>query len=295
MKIKGINKWKRQTAGLCLLAVGFSGCSNEDYLGGHASTAGAGTLMNVTAQISAEQDPSLAWNENDVIGIAAGYGQYDATARNRGYVCQNDGRTFVQKTGYSIYVKGQTDIVAYYPFVGAEGAEPTLTLDTRDQSKIQDYLFAKAENINPQNGANVNLVFDYALARLTISIKAPEGEKISSCRLTGFAQKATVNPYTLEKTLEAPEDLVFSGTEALQQITLKLIPQQADAESGIKPTLVLVGAFRSYAIDLSELSLSAGAVVTATVDVTDGVGTVEFVPGGSSWTDSGIGGNVTTN
>ena len=278
-----------------LFSVALTSCSDDDYLGGHATTDGAGTLMNVTAQINAQSDPTLAWNENDVIGVATGYGQSDATARNRGYVCQADGRTFKQTTGYPIYVKGTTNIVAYYPFVGTEGAEPNLTLSTIDQQHVTDYLFAKAENVTPQNGGHVNLVFDYALARLTMAVSAPAGEEIHTCRLTGFAQQATVDPYSLEMTLNAPEDLVLTSVTPMQSISLKLIPQQADAESGIVPRLILVGNIRSYSIDLSELVLNGGNHVQANVDVTDGVGSVEFVPGGSAWNNSGIGGDVNSN
>lgn len=267
-------------------------CSNEDYLGGHYVTDGAGTLMNVTAQIAAQTDPSLAWAEGDKIGIATTYGQYDATARNREYDCQADGKTFVQATGYPIYVKGNTDIVAYYPFDGNEGAEPTITLDTRNQATIKDYLFAKASGVTPTNGGNVNLMFDYALARLTLTVKAPVGETITGCRLSGFAQQATVDPYTLNMTLDAPEDLVIvpSGNT----LSVKLIPQTVGADAAIPARLVLVGTFRSYSIDMSKLTLTGGTLVQATVDVTDGVGNIEFVANKPAWNDSGAGGYVTS-
>ena len=268
-----------------------SSCSDEDYLGGHATTEGAGTLMTVTAQINAQLSPGLSWSADDVIGIATGYGQYDATARNRAYACQADGRTFSPTTGYPIYVKGATDIVAYYPFIGSDGAEPTITLDTRNQSAVTDYLFAKAEGVTPQNGGNVNLVFDYALARLNMNITVPAGETIHGYRLVGFAQQATVDPYTLDMTLDAPEDLVYEGTD-IRNITLRLIPQTVDTESGIDARLVLIGNIRSYSIDMSQTPLVAGQEQQATVDVTNGIGSIEFVPGGSAWTDSGLGGNV---
>ena len=266
-------------------------CSNDDYLGGHYTTDGAGTQMTVTAQISASTNPGLDWTAGDVIGIATSYGQYDATARNRQYVCQADNRTFNQNSGYPIYVKGATDVVAYWPFSGDDGAEPTLTLDTRDQSNIIDYLFAKKTGVTPQNGSQVNLVFDYALARLQLNITAPAGESIKECRLQGFAMTATVNSYTLETTLDAPEDLVVKGT-AISSLSMKLIPQELSAEAAVPARLVLIGSIRSYTIDMSQLQLKGGALVQANVNVTDGIGTVDFVPGGSPWTDSGLGGNV---
>lgn len=277
--------------GYCLLVIVFTSCSNEDYLGGHYTTDGAGTKMTVTAEISVPANTALTWVAGDVIGIATGYGQYDVTARNRQYVCQADGKTFCQATGYPIYVKGNTDIVAYWPFSGTDGAEPTLTLDTRDQDNVTDYLFAKAKGVTLDNGSNVHLVFDYALARLQINIVAPDGESIRECRLQGFAQQASVSPYTLEMTLDAPEDLVVKGA-ALSSLSLKLIPQTVSTEAAVPAQLVLIGSIRSYTIDMSQLKLVAGAPVLANVNVTDGIGTVDFVPGGSAWTDSGLGGDV---
>lgn len=276
---------------VCVVAT-LTACSNDDYLGGHATTDGAGAKMNVTSQISASTDASLAWKEGDVIGIAAGYGQYDATARNRQYVCQADGKTFSQSANIPMYVKGATDIVAYWPFTGTDGAEPTLALDTRNQDSVTDYLFAKATGVTPENGSNVNLVFDYALARVQLNITTPAGESIKECRLQGFAQQATVSPYTLETTLDVPEDLIVKGS-AITTLKLKLIPQTVSASAAVPARLVLIGTIRSYTIDMSQLQLKAGALVQADINVTDGIGTIDFVPGGSAWTDSGLGGNVT--
>ena len=277
----------------CIIVAALTACSNDDYLGGHYTTDGAGAMMNVTAQISATTDAGLAWTEGDVIGIAATYGLYDATARNRQYTCQADGSTFTQDAGYPMYVKGATDIVAYWPFTGTDGAEPTLTLDTRDQSNITDYLFAKAMGVTPENGSNVHLVFDYVLARVKINITTPAGETIKECRLQGFAQQATVNPYTLERVLDNPEDLIIKGTN-LTNIPLKLIPQEVSATAAVPAQLVLIGNIRSYTLDMSGLQLKAGADVQVNVNVTDGTAYIDFVPGGSAWTDSGAGGNVST-
>ena len=276
----------------CLFLLG--SCSNEDYLGGHYTTEGSGTLMHVTAQINAQSDPTLAWSEGDVIGIATGYGLYDATARNREYQCQSDGKTFACTTEYPMYIKGTTQVVAYYPFVGVDGAEPALSLNTKDQTAITDYLFAKSDVVSPETGDDVNLVFDYALARLTMTITAPAGETIKSYRLSGFAQQAQVDPYTLDYALDNPEDLIGTGDD-IKTISLKLIPQTVDTSSGVPAQLVLVGTSRSYTIDLSELDLQAGSVQSAVVDVTDGIGTIEFLSSGATWTDSGIGGDVSSN
>ena len=268
----------------CGMAAALTACSNDDYLGGHYTTDGAGVVLNVTAQTD------KAWSEGDVIGIAAGYGQNDGTARNREYVCQADASSFKNKSGFPIYVKGNTCIVAYYPFVGTDGAEPTITLNTLNQDQVTDYYFAKVEGVTRQT-SQVNLAFKHALAEVTLKITAPSGESINSCRLSGFAQKATVNPYTLAKTLDAPEDLVVKGAD-LKSVTLKLIPQALSADGAVKPQLVLIGSIRSYTIDMSKLQLEVGSSQEAIVNVTDGIGTVDFVPGDSKWEDSGAGGDV---
>ncbi len=268
----------------CGMAAALTACSNDDYLGGHYTTEGAGTILNVTAQTD------KAWADGDIIGIAAGYGQNDGTARNREYVYQADASSFTNKSGYPIYVKGTTSIVAYYPFVGTDGAEPTIILNTLNQTQVTDYYFAKVEDVTRQT-SEVNLVFKHALAEVTLKITTPTDESIKSCRLSGFAQKAAVNPYTLDKTLEAPEDLVVNGTN-LKTITLKLIPQALSADGAVKPQLVLIGNIRSYTIDMSDLQLEAGTSQEAIINVTDGIGTVDFIPGGSQWEDSGAGGAV---
>ena len=234
----------------CGMAAALTACSNDDYLGGHYTTDGAGVVLNVTAQTD------KAWSEGDVIGIAAGYGQNDGTARNREYVCQADASSFKNKS----------------------------------QNQVTDYYFAKAEGVTRQT-SQVNLAFKHALAEVTLKITAPSGESINSCRLSGFAQKATVNPYTLAKTLDAPEDLVVKGAD-MKSVTLKLIPQALSADGAVKPQLVLIGSIRSYTIDMSKLQLEAGSSQEAIVNVTDGIGTVDFVPGDSKWEDSGAGGDV---
>ena len=278
-------------AAACIIGLG--SCSNDDYLGGHYTTDGMGTLMNVKATIQASTNPSLAWTEGNIIGIATSYGQYDATAKNREYVCQADGTTFTCVSENPIYVKGNTDIVAYYPFTGADCAETVLTLDTRDQDNITNYLLAKVEGVSPANGSQVNLVFDYALSQLTMDISTLVGETITGYRLQGFSQVATIDPFTQELTYETPEDLVGTGTN-ITNLTLKLIPQAVSADASITPRLILIGSTRSYSIDMSGVSLTAGVVSTASIDVTDGIGNIEFVPGGGQWTDSGVGDNVTS-
>lgn len=279
---------------LAIALLTMASCSDEDYLGGHYVTDGQGTEMNLTATINVPSDPSLAWMENDVIGVAAKSGLYDVSVRNRKYICQSDGRSFVNVTDFPIYVKGTTTIVGYYPYMGSDGAEQSIVLNTLDQSNIVDYLFARAEGVTPQTGTNVNLEFNYVLTRFNIAITAPTGEKITACRIMGLAQTANVDPYTLTITPDVPEDLVITGSD-IQSLSLKLIPQSVSETSEIPAKIVLIGQIRSYTIDLNGINLLEGDVVSANIDVTNGVGTIEFVPNSASWEDSGIGGDYSSN
>ena len=45
----------------CGMAAALTACSNDDYLGGHYTTEGAGTILNVTAQTD------KAWADGDII------------------------------------------------------------------------------------------------------------------------------------------------------------------------------------------------------------------------------------
>ena len=73
--------------------------------------------------------------------------------------------------------------------------------------------------------------------------------------------------------------------------------QQYDppADAAVPARLVLVGNIRCFSIDMGDITLSSGETRQGTIDVTNGVGTLEFVPAGTAWTDNGMGGNVTSN
>ena len=81
----------------------------------------------------------------------------------------------------------------------------------------------------------------------------------------------------------------------IRSIDLQLIPQTITADAAVPAQVVLVGSIRSYTIDMGDITLTSGEVRQGTIDVTSGVGTLEFVPAGTAWTDSGIGGSVTSN
>lgn len=275
----------------CGFSIMLTACdrSNEDYLGGHYTTDGAGVPTTITATAP----DGTTWNAGARIGISTGYANYDATARNREYVSETGGNSFVQVTGAPLYIKGNTGIVAYYPFTGMDGAEPVINLNTTDQTQVTDYYFAKIDNVSIANGSQLNLAFHHALTQLQLAITTPAGETITSIRLSGFAQKAEVNPFTLEMKYDVPTDMVFTGSD-LRTVTLMLIPQTVSADAGIPARLALIGNIRSYTIDMSGIAMNSGETLQANIDVTDGVGSLEFVSTGSPWTDSGKGGDINT-
>lgn len=274
---------------LCL-AFTMSACSNEDYLGGHYTADGAGVETAITA-IAPDGE---TWEAGAKLGISTEYATYDASARNREYVSNTGGNSFQQATGSPIYVKGNTSIVAYYPFAGADGAEPVINLNTKDQNNLTNYYFAKTNGVTIENGSQVTLNFQRALARLQLNITVPAGESIKTIRLSGFAQEAEVAPFTLDMKLSNPEDLVITGND-IRTLNVQLIPQTIAADAAVPARLVLVGNIRSYSIDMGDITLSSGETRQGTIDVTNGVGTLEFVPAGTAWTDNGMGGNVTSN
>lgn len=272
---------------ICAFLACMCACSNEDYLGGHYTEDGAGVQMSLTAL----PPDGETWAPDTHISISTGYATYDATARNRDYVSRLGDSNFDPMSGNAIYVKGTTHIVGYYPYVGTEGGEPAILLNTEDQEHVTQYYFAKSEEVSIANGSHVNLAFHHALAQLNLSIKTPSDEHIKGIRLCGFSQQAEVSPFTLEMKLSTPKDIVVTG-EDIKDISFQLIPQSILTDAAIPAQLVLIGDIRSYRIDLGNVTLNSGEIQQGNIDVTNGVGMIEFVPSGSAWSDSGIGGNI---
>lgn len=287
-----LNRYKGKAIGFLTLSLSclftFTACSDEDYLGGHYTADGAGTEVKITGKLASGE----AFTEGSMIAVSTSYGSSDATARNRQYVCGADGTSFSAVADFPIYLKGNCKVVAYYPFEGEDGAENQLTLSTVNQNSIKDYYFAESDTLNAQTSA-VNLSFVSAYAKLAVNITAPEGEEISSWRLSGFAQTATINPYSLVATLDNVEDITGTGSN-LKNISATLIPQTVSENADVPATLVLIGKKRSYRISLGTVTLTAGETLSANVDVTSGTATIEFTQNGSQWSDSGAGGNISS-
>jgi hypothetical protein len=268
-----------------------SSCSNEDYLGGDYSISeGAGTAVKITGELNASTD--LSFQEGDSISVTATYGINDASACNRAYYYCDSTTFSVDSSAYPLYVKGNCRLVAYYPFTGTDGAEPSLTLNTENQSNITNYYFAKSDSLTKDAEA-VHFNFVSAYAKFQFNITELDEEQISGYRLIGFSHSASVNPYDLSLALDAVEDLSGTGSN-METILLKMIPQSRDTTSDVVPQIVLIGKKRSYTIDLNSVMLTAGKTLTANVDVTNGIGTVEFGNNGGQWTDSGVGGDITS-
>lgn len=280
---------------LCFLFL--ASCSNDDYLGGHVDDSGAGVPVSITAQIAGDavNGGQTKFNEGDMIAISTGYAQADATNRNRAFVADATGTTFEPSAGYPFYLKGISHLVAYYPFSGSEGAEPTLHLSVAEGSPTPCYVAVSDTLVVSGDKLDVNLQFHYAYGQLSVKFNAPSGEKIKSFRLLGFALEGDIDPYTGGVTTQIPADLARELTAeelSSQTINLTMVPQTIDATASIPAEIVLIGQQRSYTVSLSEASVTAGAVTAVSIDVTTGATTYEFITDGAAWNDNGKGGNV---
>ena len=272
---------------VCLMLL--TGCSDEDYLGGHATADGMGTLLGVTGQV--DQSVNTTFMAGDAIGIATSYANHDQTARNRKYELQSDGRSFLPANNLPIYVKGNTSVMAYYPFAGDDNAEPTLTLNTENQSATVDLLLAKVDGITIGNASSVNLNFKPALATLKVNIDAT-GETISEYLLSGFAQQGAVDPYSFEVTPGVIKDIKGTGT-AITSLLFHIVPQTVADGTAV---LTLKGTVRTYRLSLGTVMLGLSESAQLNVNIADGMATYEFVPAGTQWEDSGLGdANATSN
>lgn len=258
--------------------LGLASCSNDDYLGGHVDRSGAGVaIQTLTAQMgSTVTSGKTSWEKDDQIGVSVSY--YDITAQNRLYLCGEDGKTFTPKTGEPIYIKGATSVVAYYPFVGNDSAEPVVNVKTEDQSDITDYLVAKADGLNPSNGSTVNLDFQRILSALQINITASD-DNITKWVLSGINNNATLSTYTGELSIFDKKDYSGTGT-SITSISLTLLPQTLKGEDG-DVTLTLYGSERSYVFILNKketFTLTSAETKTVSVNISDGMGTIDLHP-----------------
>ncbi|MBQ7423232.1 MAG: fimbrillin family protein [Prevotella sp.] len=262
------------------LAIALNGCSNDDYLGGHYTTDGAGVEINV---VSANK----SWDQGLHIGISNTYGFSDATTRNRDFIVSEDGKTLTPYSATPFYVKGTASILAYYPFIGEDGAEPSLVLNsyTEEGEELTDFFLAKADNVTKESAKQVNLNFYPTLSTLTVTINIPAGENVTKYVVSGLARRGRIDPYELTITGEDVIDYSATGNN-ISNFTLTVIPQTlAEGEM----TLTLKGVKRIYNISMPALTIEPNSVCEATVNLQDGSVTYEFVNNGSIWTDSGLG------
>lgn len=249
--------------------------TNDDLLAGHRDDSGAGSSITLSAEISGNKTSFIS---GDKIGVATSY--TDANTLNREFVY--DGTAFTATTGIPFYVKGNCNIVGYYPFTGEDSAEPTLTVSTSNQKDIQDIYLAELTGAT-RDTKNVHLTFQPLLSKATLTVTVPQGEEMRSWRLSGLKQSASITPNTLALNLAA-EAQDLTGILGSQQtaekditFTVRLIPQTADA------TLILIGKKRSYTISLGKITLTNGEHVNIHVNAADGTKYIEIVQDDAKW------------
>ncbi|EGF55156.1 fimbrillin family protein [Bacteroides clarus] len=276
---------------LLIILFVLASCSNEDYLGGHFTTDREGSMVNISAHITSELFQDKTFVAGDKIGITTSYN--DNTSRNRSYTCAEDGATFDATIGVPIYIKGNGFISAYYPFMGEDGNEAIINLNTKDQSAIPPLFVANTNDITIGVTSAI-LNFKYAYAQMKLNLIVPEDETIKGYRLCGFVHEATVNSFTNDIELNVTSDLADVVYNSAKVITLTLIPQIVTADSYDPAKIVILGTNRSYTVAMGEVSLVQDHMNEYNIDLTDGIGSIEFIPGGAQWTPSTGGGNISS-
>jgi len=295
-----------------LCFIGITSCRDDAYLGGHFTTDGQGVQARVTAVSVSEQSPAIAWSDGAQIALTTSYA--DIYSLNRIYDCAADGRTFTVHDGLPVYIKGEGYLCAYAPVVGQDGEEPVIELNTTNQQAITDYIFAK-EPVSPSQ-ADVQLRFRRAYSRLHTTIKTADTEHIHKVVLSGFSHTALVDPYTWDITASsAPADYTFTSAADITSFDLTLIPQTVIAEEVIPAQVVLIGTNRSYELSMGAVTLESDKTLTMDIDISTPEPTIAFSTDGVTWTnyedklgngvafesdtvrwsDSGKGGDVTSN
>ena len=281
--------WRSQIcvlqSALCIAAV-LTACSNDDYLGGHSVTYGAGNVLYVSSSGS-------TLTPGDSIGVSASSASSDASVRNRLFIVQEDGKS-LRCDGNEFYIKGNVSILAYYrispdnksTFVGTDGAEPMLALNTTDQNSLVDYKLAKADYISATNSQNVSLDFQSGvLATLNFLIENDGSDQINEWKVTGLAQTAYINPYSFEIQLDEYIDFTGTGTN-LASFSCRVIPQPV-GENAVK--VVLNGNNRTYPLYIPAVTIENGGEYNITVRIADGKAQLEIGPknGSADWEKDG--------
>lgn len=252
-------------------------CHDDEYLSGYKSSDGAGSVLSVT---SANKE----WTEGDHIGLFSSTAASDASSRNRDFVVQADGRTLKSNTASEFYVKGNYSILAYYPFVGTDGAEPELLLSTLP-GEVKDYWLAKTDNVSVSTAQDVQLNFYTCLSKMNVTLQMPAGETVSRYVLSGIPRRGRIDPYSFEINPEYRENYEEEGSN-ITSFSIDIIPQTLADGAAI---LTLKGQERTYPIVLPEVTIDPNSVCNVTVNAEDGQVNYEFIHNGSAWNDSGLG------
>lgn len=262
-------------------------CSNDDYLGGHSVTDGAGNVLSVASS-------NISWTPGDSIGVSTSSALSDVTVRNRLFIVQEDGKTLKCANEEEMYIKGNVSILAYYrispnnesSFVGTDGTEPLLVLNTTNQNYLVDYKLAKIDGINFANSSDVSFNFQQGvLATLNFLIENDGSDQISEWKVSGLAQTAYINPYTFEIQLDEYIDFTGNGTD-ISSFSRRVIPQ-AFEENEVR--VVLNGNNRTYPLYIPAMTIENGGEYDITVRIIDGKAQLEIGPKNSSsdWEKAG--------
>ena len=264
----------------CSMAAVLTSCSNDDYLGGHSVTDGAGNVLSVASS-------NTTWTPGDSIGVSASSASSDASVRNRLFIVQEDGKTLKCANGEELYIKGNVSILAYYrispnnesTFVGADGTEPLLVLNTTDQNSLVDYKLAKVDGVNASNSQGISLNFQSGvLATLNFLIENDGSDQISEWKVEGLAQTAYINPYTFDIQLDEYIEFTGSGTN-ITSFSRRVIPQTF-GENDVK--VVLNGSNRTYPLYVPAMTVENGGEYNIIVRIAEGKAQLEVGPKNSS-------------
>lgn len=260
-----------------VLSLIMAGCNDDEYLSGYKSSEGAGSVLSVMSA-------NKTWTAGEHIGLFSSTAATDASSRNRDFVVGADGRTLESNTASEFYVKGNISVLAYYPFVGADGAEPELLLSTLP-GEVKDYWLAKTNNVSISSAQNVQLNFSTCLSKMNVTLQVPAGENISRYVLSGIPRRGRIEPYSFAISPEYRENYEEEGSN-ITNFSIDIIPQTLSNGAAI---LTLKGQNRTYPIVFPAVTIAPNSVCNVTVNAESGQVNYEFINNGSVWNDSGLG------
>ena len=268
----------------CLLAsvLLFTGCKQDDYLGGHFTTDGQGVQARIFAVSATEHATPVVWTKGSQIALTSSY--FDDSSLNRFYDCMEDGKSFSVHYGIPVYIKGSGLFVAYAPVAGNDGEETVIELNTAKQQDIVDYVYA-VESVSKEK-EEVTFHFRHFHSRLHTAIKTADSEHIRKVILSGFSHSAFVNPATWEiSSLDTPSNYTIASETDISVFDLTLIPQVIDSSSVMPVQMTFIGTNRYYELTINKFTLESDKQLALEVDLSQPQPTLSFSLDGITWTN----------